>query len=213
VARPRILLGDDHVLVVEGFRRILQAAFDVAGTAADGPTLVNEALRLKPDVILIDISLPLMNGIEAARQIKKEMPAARLIFLTMHSDLTYLRDALALGASGYLLKSAAGKELVNAVREVLAGRNYVTPEITKAIPDLRLRQALQRGQVPGLTPRQQQVLKLVASGRSNTEIAAALGVSVRTVRFHRAEITQKLGISGTTALTKYAMTHGMVQSA
>ena len=210
--RGRVLIGDDHVLVVEGFRRILEAAFDVVGTAADGPTLVSEALRLQPDVILIDISLPVMNGIEAARQIKRDLPAAKLIFLTMHSDLTYLRDALNLGASGYLLKSAAGKELVNAVREVLAGRKYVTPEITRTIPDLRLRKSLKRGRLPGLTPRQQQILKLVASGRSNTEIAAALGLTVRTIRFHRAEITQKLGISGTTALTKYAITHGMTES-
>ena len=121
----RVLLADDHALVVEGFRRILEAEFDVVGAAEDGITLVSDALRLKPDVVLIDISLPLLNGIEAARQIRKNLPEAKIVFVTMHADLGYLRDALRLGASGYLLKQSAGKELLKAVREALAGKTFL----------------------------------------------------------------------------------------
>jgi DNA-binding NarL/FixJ family response regulator len=130
----------------------------------------------------------------------------------MHSDFTYLRDALRLGASGYLLKRAPGKELLKAVREALAGRNYVTPDLTKTIADPQLRKAFERGQVPTLTDRQREILRLIANGRSNDEIATALGIRVRTVRFHRAEIARKLGISGTTALTRYAMAHGIIHA-
>jgi DNA-binding NarL/FixJ family response regulator len=209
--RRRVLLGDDHTLVLEGFRRILETEFDVVGTAEDGKTLVREAARLNPDVILVDISLPVLNGIEAARRIKQRQPAAKIVFLTMHSDLTYLRDALRLGASGYVLKTSAGKELVNAVRAVLAGKNYVTPELTKAISDSQAREAFERGQVPALTARQSEVLKLIASGRSDEQIALELRVALRTVRFHRRQIGQKLGISGTAALTKYAVAHGLVR--
>jgi DNA-binding NarL/FixJ family response regulator len=205
-----VLLGDDHILVVEGFRRILETEFDVVGTAADGEALVREAVRLRPDVILVDISLPALNGIEAARRIKEIQPAARIVFLTMHSDLTYLRDALCLGASGYLLKNAAGKELVNAVHAVLAGKSYITPELTQAIQDQQLKKAFERGQVPALTPRQQKVLQLIAGGRSDEQIATELKIALRTVRFHRAQIGRKLGVSGTAMLTKYAVAHGLV---
>jgi DNA-binding NarL/FixJ family response regulator len=209
--RGRLLLGDDHTLVIEGFRRILEAEYDVVGAAGDGETLVSEALRLKPDLVLIDISLPLLNGLQAARMIRKDLPKAKIVFLTMHADLTYLRDALHLGASGYLLKRSAGKELLQAVGEVLAGRSYVTPELTRTIPDPLLRKAFEQGRVPDLTGRQVEVLRLIATGRSHAEIASALDITARTVRFHRAEITRKLGISGTAALTRYAIEHGMIR--
>lgn len=208
--RGRVLLCDDHTLVVAGFRRILEAEFDVVGTAGDGKALVDEASRLKPDVILVDISLPVLNGIEAARRIKRDLPEAKIVFVTMHSDLTYLRDALRLGASGYILKRTSGKELLKAIGEVLGGRSYVTPDLIGTIPDPHLRKAIARGRAPGLTARQVEVLRLIASGRSIGEIAAALNIAVRTVRFHRAEIERKLGISGTAAMTKYALTHGIV---
>ena len=145
MSRARVLLGDDHTLVLEGFRRIIEADFDVVGAAEDGNALVGEALRLNPDVILVDISLPVLNGIEAARRIKAKLPATKIIFLTMHSDFTYLRDALRLGASGYLLKSSAGTELVNAVRQVLAGKTYITPQLSKTIPDSQMKEAFERG--------------------------------------------------------------------
>ncbi len=211
MTRARVLLGDDHILVVEGFRRILEPEFDVVATVADGEALVREALRLKPDVVLVDISLPLLDGIEAARRIRKVVHSARIVFLTMHSDLSYLRDALRLGASGYLLKSAAGRELIRAVHQVLVGNTYVTPELTRSIPDPQLRKALECGRAPGLTARQQQVLRLIATGKSDEDIAAAIDVTVRTIRFHRTQIARKLGISGTAALTKYAVAHDRLQ--
>ncbi len=200
----RVLLADDHALVVEGFRRILEAEFDVVGAAEDGITLVSDALRLKPDVVLIDISLPLLNGIEAARQIRKNLPEAKIVFVTMHADLSYLRDALRLGASGYLLKQSAGKELLKAVREALAGKTYLGPGISGMLRD-------PQGQILDLTARQIEVLRLIAGGQANDEIAASLDITIRTVRFHRAEIARKLGISGTPALTQYAMAHGLIR--
>jgi DNA-binding NarL/FixJ family response regulator len=196
---------------MEGFRRILESEFDIAGAVEDGKTLVSEASRLKPDVILVDISLPGLNGMEAARQIKRNLPKAKIVFLTMHADLTYLRDAMRLGASGYLLKSSAGRELLKAVRDVLAGQTYFAPELAKAIPESKLRRASQRDVVPDLTARQAEVLRLIGEGQTNIDIAASLDITERTVRFHRSEIARKLGISGTPALTQYAVVHGIVR--
>jgi len=209
--RARLLLADDHTLVMEGFRRILESEFDIVGAVEDGKTLVSEASRLKPEVILVDISLPGLNGMEAARQIKRNLPKAKIVFLTMHADLTYLRDAMRLEASGYLLKSSAGRELLKAVREVLAGQTYFAPELANAIPEPKLKQAGQRGVVPDLTARQVEVLRLIGEGLTNDDIAGALDITERTVRFHRSEIARKLGISGTPALTQYAVIHGIVR--
>jgi DNA-binding NarL/FixJ family response regulator len=196
---------------MEGFRRILESEFDIVGAVEDGKTLVSEASRLKPDVILVDISLPGLNGMEAARQIKRNLPKAKIVFLTMHADLTYLRDAMRLGASGYLVKSSAGRELLKAVRDVLAGQTYFAPELAKAVPESKLRQASQLDVVPDLTARQVEVLRLIGEGQTNDDIAASLDITERTVRFHRSEIARKLGISGTPALTQYAVVHGIVR--
>jgi DNA-binding NarL/FixJ family response regulator len=210
--RTRVLLGDDHTLVVEGLRRILESEFDVVGTAGEGTVLIRQASRLKPDVVLLDISMPGLSGIEVARRIKKENPEVKIIFLTMHSDLTYLREAFRLGASGYVVKRSAGRELISAIRAVVTGRNYVAPEIAATISDPQVRKALRRGRVPALTARQLEIVRSIASGLSNQEIATTLGITVRTVRFHRAEIARKLGISGTPALTKYALIHGIIRA-
>jgi DNA-binding NarL/FixJ family response regulator len=209
--RGRLLLADDHTLVMEGFRRILESEFDIVGAVEDGKTLVSEASRLKPDLILVDISLPGVNGLEAARQIKRNLPQAKIVFLTMHADLTYLRDAMRLGASGYLLKSSAGRELLNAVREVLAGKTYFAPELANTMPQPKLRPARDRDVDPDLTARQVEVLRLIGEGQTNDDIAATLDITERTVRFHRSEIARKLGISGTPALTQYAVVHGIVR--
>jgi DNA-binding NarL/FixJ family response regulator len=204
------VIGDDHTLVVEGLCRLLEAAFDVVGTAGDGESLVREALRLRPDAVLVDISLPLLNGIEAARLIKRALPEVKIIFLTMHADLTYLRDAVRLGASAYVLKRSAGKELLKALREALQGRVYVTPYLTSLVQDPKLRKALERGQVRALTARQRDILRLIASGHSNSEIAALLKVTVRTVRLHRSVIVRKLAVSTTAEMTRYAIEHGII---
>jgi DNA-binding NarL/FixJ family response regulator len=208
--RVRLLLGDAHTLVLEGLRKILEPEFLVVGTAADGRALITEALRLKPDVVLAEVSLPLLNGIEAAQRIKRRLPGVKIVFLTMHADLMYLRDALRIGTSGYILKSSAGKELMQAVHEVLRGRIYVTPELTRAVVDPRLKKAIERGRVPALTPRQRQILRLVAGGRSDREIAGILKITVKTVRFHRSALARKLGTTSTAAMTRYAIRHGIV---
>jgi DNA-binding NarL/FixJ family response regulator len=203
----RVLLGDDHTLLVAGLRKILEAEFEVVAAVTDGTTLVNEALRLKPDVVLADISMPLLNGMEAARRIRKSLPEVKIAFLTMHVDFTYLRDAFRLGATGYILKRTAGTELLKAVHEVAQGRTYVAPDLTQTIADPRLRHAIERGKVAELTARQGEILWLIATGRSNGEIGAALNITARTVRFHRSGIERKLGISGTAALTRYTLSH------
>lgn len=203
----RVLLGDDHVLVAEGLRKLLAPEFNVVGVAADGLALVREALRLKPDVVLVDVSMPLLNGLQAARRIKRDLPEARILFLTMHPDLSYLRDAMRLGASGYVLKRSAGKELLTAVHEVLHGRTYIAPELAAAVEDPKFRKALERGRIGALTVRQREILGLIAAGRSNSEIAATLNVTVGTIRFHRSAIMHKLGISTTAEITRYAIQH------
>jgi DNA-binding NarL/FixJ family response regulator len=209
--RARVLVGDDHALVVEAFRKILEPEFDVVGVAADGAALVSEAIRLKPDAVLVDISMPLVNGLEAARRIKRELPETKILFLTMHSDRSYLRDAMKLGASGYILKRAAGSDLVTALRTVLRGKTYVAPELLKSIEDPKLRQALVRGSVPALTKRQREILRLIADGNSNNEIAATLNVTLSTVRYHRTITMRKVGVFTTAELTRYAIEHGVIQ--
>jgi DNA-binding NarL/FixJ family response regulator len=204
-------VGDDHALVGEAIRKILEPEFDVVAVAVDGNALVSEAIRLKPDAVLVDISMPLVNGLEAARRIKRELPETKILFLTMHPDLSYIRDAMNLGASGYILKRSAGSELVTALRTVLRGKTYVAPELLAAIKDPKLRKAVERGRVPVLTERQREILRLIAAGKSNTEMAAALSIAANTVRFHRSTIARKLGIFTTAELTRYAIEHGVLQ--
>lgn len=200
--RARLLLADDHALVAAGLRKLLEPEFDVLGTAADGRALVAAAERLKPDLILLDISLPLLNGIDAARAVKKASPDVKIIFVTMHSDPNYVDEAFRAGGSGYVLKRSAASELVTAIGEVLAGRNYITPLVTAhPAPGRRTGE---------LTPRQREVLQLVAEGRSTKEIAGILKISIKTVEFHKSGIMQKLSMHSTAELTRYAIDHGMI---
>jgi DNA-binding NarL/FixJ family response regulator len=209
--RARLLLADDHTLVLEGFRRLLEPEFELAGAVEDGRALVAAAQKLKPDVVLLDISMPLLNGIDAARQLKRIMPELKLIFLTMHADPAYVTEAFRVGASGYLLKRSAASELVNAIREVLRGRCYVTPLVTKDMLGSVLGPSPERGTFStDLTPRQREVLQLVAEGHSTKEVATVLDISVKTVEFHKSRLMQRLGIRTTAELTKFAIQHGIV---
>lgn len=210
LSRARVLLGDDHAMVGEALCKILETEFEVVGAVADGKTLLSEAIRLKPDAVLVDISMPVVNGLEAARRIRRELPKARILFLTMHPDLSYLRDAMNLGAAGYILKSSAARELVIALRTALRGKIYVAAELLEAIKDPKLRTALEMGRIRALTARQREILRLIASGKSNKEIAEILSLKAGTVTFHRTAISRKLGISTTAALTHYAIEHGLV---
>jgi DNA-binding NarL/FixJ family response regulator len=200
--RARLLLADDHALVVAGLRKLLEPEFDVVGTVADGRALIDAAQRLAPDVILLDISLPLLNGIDAAKAVRKALPGIKIVFVTMHSDPDYASEAFRAGGSGYVLKRSAASELVTAIGEVLAGRNYITPLVAA-----RPAQGRRAGE---LTARQREVLQLVAEGRSTKEIAAILHISIKTVEFHKAGIMQKLSMHSTAELTKYAIDHGMI---
>ena len=215
MSRARVLLADDHTLVLEGFRKLLEQEFELVGAVEDGKALLTAAEKLKPDIIVLDISMPLLNGIEAARHLKKSLPEAKLVVLTMHADQTYAVEAFRAGASAYLLKRSAASELVFALNEVLKGRVYVTPLIAKDM----LSSFLDKGSKPrkqsikassGLSPRQREVLQLVAEGRSNKEVAAILNTSIKTVEFHKSRIMQKLDLHTTAELTRYAILHGIV---
>ena len=211
--KPTILLADDHVVFVEGLRKILEPEFEVLGSVRDGRTMVSEVLKLKPAVVLADITMPLLNGIDAARQIRKAEPRAKIIFLTMHSDAIYAAEALEAGASGYLVKQSAASEVVNAVNTVLRGKVYVTPLVSK--DRLKsLRESIRRGKQAAfnLTPRQREVLQLVAEGRSAKEIAAILNVSYRTVEFHKRRIMEELGVHTTVELARFAIEHRVLAS-
>ena len=212
MTRPRVLLADDHTLVLEGLRRLLEDEYDLVGTVEDGRSLVESAVRLRPDVILLDISMPLLNGLEAARIVRERVPGAKIIFLTMHADPTYAREAFRAGASGYVLKRCASSELAKAIAVVLRGRTYVTPlfpaDLLRPLgADLR-QLAPETGK---LTSRQREVLQLVVEGFTAKEIAAQLRISKKTVDFHKGRLMDRLGLRTVSELTKYAVAHGVTE--
>lgn len=205
--RARILLADDHSLVAAGISKLLEAEFDLIGTVGDGRALVAAANSDPPDVVLLDISMPILNGMEAARQIRTTLPNVKLIFVTVHSDNAYVLEAFRAGASGYVLKRSAASELSAAIHEVLNGNLYVTPLIGKSALD-----GFRGGQETKasiLTGRQREVLQLVAEGYSAREIASLLGISSKTVEFHKGLIMKKLDLHSTAELTQYALQHGI----
>lgn len=208
--KPRVLLADDHSLVLEGFRRILEDECDIVGTAEDGRALLEAAARLKPHVVLLDISMPLLNGIDATRQLKRASPEIKVIFVTMHADPAYLNEAFKAGASGYLLKRSAGSELIQAIHSVVGGNYFVTPLLTKGLVNSAIGDApMPSTRQNVLTPRQREVLQLVAEGKAVKEIAQLLNISPKTVEFHKAQIMEQLDLRTTAELTKYAMAHGL----
>jgi DNA-binding NarL/FixJ family response regulator len=209
MTRPRIFLADDHQIVIEGLRRILEGEFVIAGIARDGRALVRAAMDLKPDVIVADITMPLLNGIEAVRQILKADGKARIVFLTMHQDVTYVLEALDAGALGYVLKSSAGEQLVTAIREALQGRVFVTPTIAAARVQSRSGRPpdRKRREDQPLTARQREVTRLISEGRTTKEIAAFMHVSTRTVEFHKYRAIEALGLTGAAELIQYAIKH------
>ncbi|MBI4002195.1 MAG: response regulator transcription factor [Nitrospira defluvii] len=210
---PRVLLADDHTLVLEGFRRIVEPRCEVVGAVEDGRALVDAATRLRPDLILLDISMPLLNGIDAARQVKKALPEVKLIFVTMHADPAYVSEAFKAGASAYLLKRSAARELDQAIDSVLKGQYFITALLTRdLVTSLSEGRAALFAQRQELTPRQREVLQLVAEGRTIKEIAALLNISPKTVEFHKAQIMFHLDLHTTAELTKYALAHGLTSA-
>lgn len=207
VKRPRVLLADDHALVSAGFAKLLENDFDLIGTVSDGRALVAAVRNRNPDVILLDISMPLLNGFEAARQIRTHSPGAKLIFVTVHSDTPYVIEAFRAGASGYVLKRCAASELLTAVHQVLDNNVYLTPLIRSAAVDDFLKAPSEQG--PILSKRQREVLQLVAEGHSAKEIAKGLKISSKTVEFHKGLIMKKLDLHSTAELTRYAIENGI----
>jgi DNA-binding NarL/FixJ family response regulator len=204
--RPRLVLADDHTLMIEGMRRLLASHAEIVGSARDGRTLLKVVQEVKPDIVLLDISMPLLNGIDAARQIKRLSPNTKLIFLTMHADRDYVIEAFRAGASGYLLKSSAEEELIGALSTVLRGRPYVTHELPEEFQDLPLKRSTLRAEGPaGLSSREREVLQLVAEGRSAKEIATILYLSVKTVEYHKYRLMKKLGLHSAAELATYAV--------
>jgi DNA-binding NarL/FixJ family response regulator len=209
--RNSILLADDHSLILAGIRSLLDGHYDIVDQVRDGRALVDAAVRLKPDLVILDISLPLLNGIDAARQIKKVWPEAKLLFLTMHASPAYLKEAMGAGGMGYIVKSSATDELHSAVQKTLKGQIYISPSFDREV--LEDAQQPQRGSPRSSTPltfRQAEVLQLVAEGWGNKEIAELLKVSMKTVDFHRGRIMRKLGAHNVAELVRYAVQAGVV---
>ena len=211
--KPRLLLADDHTILLEGLKALLAPEFEVVATAADGRAVLEAAEKHQPDLILLDISMPGLNGIEAARRLKQSNPGAKLIILTMHADLSFVSAAFEAGVSGYVLKQSAATELVTALHDVDSGRRYISSLIQKRL-GTEMPAFLRRPKKlsADLTSRQREVLQLVAEGRVRKEIAQILGVSVKTVEFHKQKITEKLGIHTDAALTAYAIRHGIASA-
>ena len=209
--RARVLLADDHKIVAAGLKGILEPEFELVGTVQDGRALLKAARELRPDVIVVDISMPLLNGIEAVRQLKKANDRAKVVFLTMHPDVTYASRAFEAGASGYVLKHSAPAELVTAIREALQGRTYVTPMIAgELMRSYQDGSGKRKDPIRTLTPRQREVLQLLAEGRSAKDAAAILGISPRTAEFHKYRMMRELGIRTNAELMQYAIKHGVV---
>jgi len=209
MSRPRVLLADDHTLLLGAFEKLLSDECDVVGQVSDGRALVAAAEELKPDIVVLDISMPLLNGLEAGRQIKRTMPGTKLVFVTMNEDTDLAADAFRAGASGYLLKQSATSELMAAIHQVMEGRSYVTPLITEGLVGSLMHHD---ETAPGneLTPRQREVLQLLAEGRTMKEVASLLSLTPRTVAFHKYRIMEQLKIKSSAELVQYAVKHHIV---
>lgn len=210
----RLVIADDHPIMLEGLKGILRTEFEIAGTASDGRVLLEEAERLKPNLVVLDISIGDMNGIEVARRLLKILPGVRIVFVAQQMDETYITAAFEAGVMGYVSKRAAGDELLEAARQALAGRHFVGSFAIERDPRLaRLHLSRPKpARRPGgrITQRQREVLQLIAEGRSTKEIAELLKLSAKTVEFHRAGLMNELGLRSIAELTRYAVAHGIV---
>jgi DNA-binding NarL/FixJ family response regulator len=207
-----VLLADDHLLVAEALKSLLTPEFDLVGVVEDGRALVEAAGRLRPDVIVADITMPHLNGIDAMAQLRQGGDRTPVVFLTMHRDVTFARRALDAGASGFVLKHSASVELVAAIRAALQGKTYLTPQLAGEVLEAMKEGSEQAGDpVASLTPRQREVLQLLAEGRSAKEIAASLEISARTVEFHKYQMMETLGLHTNAELIHFAIKHGLVE--
>jgi len=202
---PKVLLADDHKIVAQGLELLLKDSFNLLGTVSDGRALLEEAIRLKPDVVVTDISMPLLNGLDAVRQFRRNGVEAKVVFLTMHADAGLAAEAFRAGGSAFLLKQSAGEELVQAIREILQGRAYLTPLIAKDMITVLMEARESPGEEVKLTARQREVLQLIAEGKTMKEVAGILNISSRTAETHKYEMMQVIGVKTTAALIQHAI--------
>lgn len=210
MTRPRILLADDHVLMAEALQHLLQVEFDVVGIVSDGRALLKATADLKPDLVVVDIGMPLLNGLDAGEQIKALHPDIKVIFLTQNREPRYAVEAFRRKASGYLLKDSAASELTTAIREALKGRSYVSPLIAKGMVGHAMNPEPGAPGVRDMSPREREVLQLLAEGKSMKEVAAILDISPRTVEFHKYRLMETLGVKTNAELVQYAIKHGLI---
>jgi len=203
--KRRALLADDHRLVVDAFRTLLEPYYEIVGTASDGYALLEAAQLLRPDVVVMDVGMPLLNGLDAARQLKKKVPDVKIVFLTMNDDPDLATEAMRAGASAYLLKCCQGSELFHAIEEALKGRSYVTKHIARAMQESFIRDPRPRPQTTVLTSRQREVIQLLAEGKSMKEAADVLDLTVRTVAFHKYRVMEAMGFKSSAALVQFAV--------
>jgi DNA-binding NarL/FixJ family response regulator len=208
--RPRVLLADDHAMLLDAFTRMLSASCEVVGAVSDGRALLEAAPRLKPDVIVADISMPQLNGIDACRLLQPKMPGVKWVFLTVNEDADLAREAFRLGASAFLLKSSAASELFTAIQKVMAGRRYITPLILSGLPEGVFLNQPAPANPDKLSDREREVLQLLAEGRTMKEVANALDVTPRTVAFHKYAMMKRLGLKTGAELVQYAVKRGLV---
>jgi DNA-binding NarL/FixJ family response regulator len=206
-----VILADDHKIILEGLKNLLEEEFEVLDQAEDGRQLLDSAQKLHPDVVVVDISMPSLNGIDAVRQLKSTNPNIKVIFLTMHNDAMYAKEAFDAGASGFVLKHSAPSELITAIHEALKGNTYISSAITEELMHLYKDKVDTNGSIFGkLTLRQREVLQLLAEGKSAKEIAKILHVSTRTVEFHKYNMMEQLGLKTTAELIHFAIKHGII---
>jgi DNA-binding NarL/FixJ family response regulator len=213
MSKPRIILAEDHVLVAEGIAKLLNDEFDLISSVSNGRDLLEQVRQHHPEVILVDLSLPILTGLEASRQIHKSFPSIPIIILTMHTDPLFVEDAMAAGASGYLIKDSAPAELIFAIKEVLTGKQYINSQLIK---DKNQRSPISHktetahASLPDLTQRQREILQLIAEGRSNKDIASILNLAIKTVEFHKTRIMRTLHVHSTAELTKIAISQRII---
>jgi DNA-binding NarL/FixJ family response regulator len=209
--RARVVMADDHNMIVDALRRVIEPEFEVVETVGDGRALLTAVETHKPDVIVVDVSMPLLNGIEATRKIKKTNPRVKVIILTMHDSPEFASQAMEAGVSGYVLKHSASEELVQAIREVLRGNHYITPLIAKGLMQVFINGRDSTGEPAKLlSGREREVLQLVAEGKTMKEVGSVMNISAKTVEFHKYNIMKKLGVSSSAELVRYAVKYGLV---
>jgi DNA-binding NarL/FixJ family response regulator len=208
--RASILVADDHSMMCAGLQKILEPEFEVIASVSDGRSLVKTAIELKPDIVVVDVGMPMLNGLDAGRELKKLNPRVKIVFLTMNTDPEIASEALRMGASGYLLKNSKGEELLHAIRGALRGMSYVTPQIKDAMEEMFIRDPKSLERPRHLSDRQREVLQMLAEGRSMQEVALVLHISRRTVRFHKKRIMEELGIKTNSELVQHAIKRAMI---